>query len=178
VRLLSRVSKHRQGLKTILAGEISLPFVTGLYEVGGDVEKAATLWRRGGVSQLHSGFLRGLASLTTITGDTGTDDIFPGMLTTPVAGDDMVNSKLSSLLATVLASVLVTVEDLRASQLSLSPKRTFYQIGQADYRRYLEVLAGRVNKADAIFQHLGLSLINQNHRSPDPADVERFIILI
>jgi len=51
------------------------------------------------------------------------------MLTTPVSGYDMVNRKLSGFLATVLAPVLVTIEDLKASQLSLSPKWTFNQIG-------------------------------------------------
>ena len=52
--------------------------------------------------------------LAPVAGDAGADHILPDMLATPVAGDDMVKGKLMGLLATVLAGILVAVEDLKA----------------------------------------------------------------
>ncbi len=53
-----------------------------------------------------------------VTGRTGTDHIFPGVLAASVSRNDMVQGKLSSLLVAILAGILVAVEDLETSQLS------------------------------------------------------------
>ena len=54
-----------------------------------------------------------------IAGYAGTNHIFPDVFTTSVSRDDMVQGKLMGLLATILAGILVTVENLKAGQPSL-----------------------------------------------------------
>jgi hypothetical protein len=99
----------------------------------GDDEEGATTWWRGKTNKFHTGFLGGSARLAAITGNTGTDYIFPGMLTTAIAGDDMVQGELPALLTAVLAGVSVTVENLKAGQLSFATG-TLDQSCQPDYR--------------------------------------------
>lgn len=55
----------------------------------------------------------------TITGDTGADHIFPGVLAAAVSWDNVVQGKLSAFSAAILAGVVVTVENAKAGQLSL-----------------------------------------------------------
>jgi len=50
------------------------------------------------------------------------------MLTTPVSRDDMVQGKLPGFLTAILADVLVAVENLKASQLSISSERALNQV--------------------------------------------------
>ena len=109
--------------------------------------------------QLHPGLARGPTRLATITGDTGADHIFPGVLTAPIAGYDMVQGKLLGFLPAVLTGRMVTVEDLKASQLSF-PAGTPDEVSKADYRRYREAIADRVDEANAVLQHLGLAPID------------------
>jgi hypothetical protein len=49
----------------------------------------------------------------TVTGNTGADDILPGVLTATVAGDNVVQSKLPTFFAAVLADKLVTAKNLK-----------------------------------------------------------------
>lgn len=49
-----------------------------------------------------------------IAGYAGANHILPDVLTTPVSGNDMVQGKLMSLPATILAGILVAVENLKA----------------------------------------------------------------
>jgi len=81
------------------------------------------------------------------------------MLTSPIPGYDMIQSKLPGFLAAVLAGSMVTVKDLEASQLPF-PAGTLDEVGKADYRRYGEAIADRVDKADAILQHLGFASVD------------------
>jgi len=99
-----------------------LPLAPGVWVVSGDVKKASTAWLGRLINQSHPGLMRGPTCLAAITGYTGTNYIFPGMLSTPVSWDDMVQGKLSSFPATILAGVLVTFENLESGQLSLKPK--------------------------------------------------------
>ena len=97
--------------------------------MGGNVKEVVTAWRASRVQYSHPGFFRCLSSLATITGGTGADHVFPGVLATAIPGDDMVQSELSSYLTTILAGILVAVEHLKAGQLSLTPKWAFNQVG-------------------------------------------------
>ena len=99
----------------------------------GYVGKAATAWWGRRLSKFHSSLLRSPAGLAPVTGDAATDYVFPGVLTTPVARNDMVQGKLPGFLTAILAGVLVAVENLKASQLSISSERALNQIGQSDY---------------------------------------------
>ena len=51
----------------------------------------------------------------TIAGYAGTDYIFPGVLTTPVPGDNVVQGKILGFLPAILTGVVVTIENLQAS---------------------------------------------------------------
>jgi hypothetical protein len=113
----------------------------------------------------------------TITGNTGADDILPGVLAAVVAGDNVVQGKLSAFFATVLADILVTVKNLKAGEPSLW-SRTLNHAGQADYRGYREDLAYGVDESRSILQHLSLAAIYQDYRAPGTADIERLVVLI
>ena len=56
----------------------------------GDIEIRVVAGAEGLVNQFHPGFLRRSTCLAAVAGDTGADHIFPGMLTTPITGDDVV----------------------------------------------------------------------------------------
>jgi len=90
----------------------------------------------------------------------------------------MVQSKLSGFLTAILAGIMVTPENFKAGQLPSQPRRTSDYTGQANYRGHLEFAVNRTNKAGAIFQHLGLILIEQYYRPPYSTDVERLITLV
>jgi hypothetical protein len=82
--------------------------------MGENIKRVSPPWLGWLMNQSHPGFLGGSACLATITGNTGTDHIFPGMLSAPVSRDDMVQGKVSALLATILAGVLVTLENFKS----------------------------------------------------------------
>ena len=56
----------------------------------------------------------------SIAGYAGANQIFPVMLAIAVSRDDMVQGKLTGLLAAILAGVAVAIENLKASQFSLA----------------------------------------------------------
>ena len=112
-----------------------------------------------------------------VTRYTGTDDILPGMHSTLVARDDMVNGKLVSILAAVLAGIVVATEHLEPGQLSLGAGTLDY-MGETYYGRHLEDSAGSMNESGAVFQHLSLAAANQYQCSPCAADIKRLIVLI
>jgi len=80
--------------------------------VTGNVEKTTTAWLSRRMLQSHSSFFRSFASLTTIAGYAGTDYIFPGVLTPPVPGDNVVQGKILGFLPAILTGVVVTIENL------------------------------------------------------------------
>ena len=61
-----------------------------------------------------------------VAGDAGANHIFPGVLTTPVAWNDVVQGKLPSFLTAILAGVVVAIENLKASQSSLRPRALYH----------------------------------------------------
>src|SRR4030067_905239 len=118
----------------------------------GDDEEVAAAGRPGLANQLHVGFLRGAARLAPVAGDTGADDVLPGVPAAPVAGDDVVQRELTALLTAVLAGVAVPVENLVACQL-LFPARPLNHPGQPDDRWQGGGFTYRVNLAQAGFHH-------------------------
>lgn len=95
--------------------EVSFPLVAELYLAERNVRIAVGAWWRRRFVQFHISFIRGPAGFTTVTGGAGTDYIFPGMLTSPIAGNHMVEGKLSGLSTAVLAGMLVSVENFGAA---------------------------------------------------------------
>ena len=104
-----------------------MPFIPGLRIVSGDIKKTVTTWPDRLAEQLHAGFLRCPAGFTPIAGHTSADDVFPDMLPIPVSRHDMVQSKLAGFFTAILASIVVSPENLESGQLSLS------QIGAPDH---------------------------------------------
>ena len=103
---------------TMLLREVLLPLAPRVLIVSRNEKKTVTAWAERLANQLHPGFLGGSTCLTAITGYTGTNYIFPSMLSALVSRDDMVQGKLSSFLTTILTGVLVTFENLKSGQLS------------------------------------------------------------
>ena len=110
-----------------------MPLAPNVRVVGGYEKKAVTVRLGRLVNQSHPGLLRGSTRLPPVTGHTGTNYIFPGMLPITVPGNNMVQSKLSALLAAILADIVVTPEDLKPSQLPPRAIRTSNQGSQPDY---------------------------------------------
>jgi len=154
-----------------------VPFLSGLTVVIGDAEEKLVAGISRFTDELHPGFLRGSSCLAAVAEHTGAYHIFPGMLTSPVAGNDVVQSQLSGLLAAVLAGVFITVEYLIAGQFFL-PVRPFHHESEAYYGRELKAGAYRMDEAKAVFQHLRLALVNQHDGTLGPAYGERFIALV
>ena len=92
-----------------------MPFNPGLLVVMGNVERVIIAWWGGMINQSHPRLLRSSTCLTTIARYTGTNHIFPGMYAALKSWDDMVYSELPTLFATILASVLVPIENFKAS---------------------------------------------------------------
>ena len=71
--------------------------------------------------EVHVGFQWSPIRLFGITRNAGTDDVFPGSGSTPVAGDDVVEVQIFPFedLPTVLAGVLVALENIVARKLDL-----------------------------------------------------------
>ena len=82
-----------------------------------------------------------------------------------------------TLVTAILAGIMVPVEYLDASQFGLRA-RSFYQVGQADYRGQGKGDLGGVDIAGSIFQHLCFAAENQGKGSPGSADVKGFITLV
>ena len=81
----------------------------------GDIERGVILWRGGGAHQFHPSLLWGFTCLVTITTYAGANHIFPGVFATSVAWKNMVKGKLPAFFPTILAHVVVAVENLKAS---------------------------------------------------------------
>jgi len=128
-------------------GEVLLQFTAGGRVVGGDVKRAPIVWLGRLADEFHAGLLGSSAGLTAVTGHTGTDHIFPGMLSAPVARDDVVEGKLACFPAAILAGIVVTPKYLKPAQLPPQPEGTFDHGRQPDYGRYRELTIDRMNKA-------------------------------
>jgi hypothetical protein len=109
-----------------------LPFTQALLVLAGDIKGDVGFWLGRLMDQSHPSLFRGSACLTVVARDAGTDYIFPGMLPLAMARDNVVYSKLLSLLTTVLAGVVVTVEDPKACEFPFGVGSP-YKIAQFDY---------------------------------------------
>ena len=154
-----------------------MPLVPLAHVMIGDDIKGATGGRKWLPDELHVGFLGRAARFTPITGDTGADDIFPGMLTAAIARNDVVESKVPALLAAVLAGVAVAIEYLVAGHLSFAA-RPFNKPGKTYDRRQRNGLTDGVNVAESILEHLRLALKDKHHRPAGAAHRQRLEALV
>jgi len=112
-----------------------------------------------------------------VAGDTGADDVFPGMLAAAIAGYDVVQREMPALLSAVLAGVAVTVENLVAGHFSF-PMGTFNHLGEAYDRGQLDSGADSVDSADAVLNHLRFSPEDEDDGAASTADGERLVALV
>ena len=64
------------------------------------------------MAQRHGGFLRSSIALAHIAAEAGRGHVLPGVTTSPTAGHHMVDGQLIVTTAAVLASVVVTLEEI------------------------------------------------------------------
>ena len=89
----------------------------------------------------------------------------------------MVYGKLLGLFAAILAGMLVTVKNLKASEFSLGPG-SFYHVVQFNYGGHREDFASSVDKPSAVFQHLGFVMLEEHQGAPDSADTKWLVGLV
>ncbi len=119
--------------------------------------------------QLHTSFMGRSPGFLAITIYTGADDVFPCVLTSPVAWYHVVERKVSALLAAVLAGVSIPIEYLVAGHLALAMGAS-YQLRQADNRGQLDGLSKRMDIAEAVFNHLRFALPDEDDGAAGAAD--------
>ena len=162
----------------LLLVKVFLPFVPNLSLMSGNVEKPGKARPGGFIDKFHPRFPGSPARLTPVTEHAGTDNVLPGMLSSPVTGNNVVKGKLFGFFAAILADVPVTLEYFEPGQPSVNSVRSPYHRGEPDYRWYREITTNRVDKAGTVLQHLRLVLINEHHRPPHATNVKRLIALI
>jgi len=94
-------------------------------------KKSLTAWFSWFAKQFHARLFRSPTSFLVIADYTGANQVLPAMLSTEVPWDNVVQSKLASLLTAVLAGELVAVKDLETGKLWIHP-RTFHHISKAN----------------------------------------------
>jgi hypothetical protein len=137
-----------------------MPVSLDSYKMGRNIEIDTALRLNRGLEELHMGLFGSPSRFTPVAGGTGADQIFPGMLTVLVAGDNMVESELVAYFSAILAGIVVAVEYLKPAQFGLR-MWSFDQIRQSNNRRYGVMSAGCVDISGAIFQHLCLAAENE-----------------
>lgn len=90
-----------------------LPLLVIVEVVRKDIMDGVWGWL-GRMDQNHIGFFEGSAAFYMVALGAGGHHVFPGLLSTEVAGDDMIQGEVGFLSPTVLAGKVVTAEQLRA----------------------------------------------------------------
>src|SRR4030042_662662 len=126
-----------------------------------DGEQRAARRGPGGLYKLHAGFLRGPPGFLSSAVHAGADDVFPGVLPSPVARYHVVERQVPALLSAVLAGGLVPVEYLVAAPL-VPPVRPPDKLRQPYHRRQLVSAGKRVDIAESVLNHLRFALVDQD----------------
>ena len=111
--------------------------------------------------EFHPCFVWCSPCFAAVAGKTTANHIFPAMLAPSTTRNDVVQSQFFGLPPAILTSILITVEDFEASQLSLKV-RTLDQAVKADYRGDRKREADCVYHTQAIFDYLGFILEYQD----------------
>jgi len=122
----------------------------------------ASWWGRGRVAEeFHACFRWCPPCFAAVAGKTTANHILPAMLAPSATRNDVVQSQFFSVPFTILTSILITVEDFEASQLSLKV-RTLDQAVKADHRGDRKREADCVYHTQAIFDYLSFILEYQD----------------
>jgi hypothetical protein len=115
------------------------------------------------------------AALSAIAVWAGAHQVFPIVLASVVAWDNVVYGQVLGLMTTVLAGVVISSENLFLSELNPGAGPPDYG-GQLYHRRAQKGSGGGADDSAAILQDLGLTHHDQVHGPLDVADVERFVV--
>jgi hypothetical protein len=107
----------------------------------------------------------------------GSDQVVPVVLAASIARDDVVEGELSRAMAAVLAGVVVTEEDIAATEASAGVRSSDY-VDQANHGGDLKNKRGATQVAPSVLQHLGFTSVQQDEDAPGTADVQRLVVLI
>jgi len=118
-----------------------------------------------------------VAGLPQVTGEAATDDVVPFVTTSPALGNDVVEGDVLAFTAAVLTGVLVAVEHLEAGE-TLLEAGALDELGEADHRRDGDRGTYGMEFASTVLDHLCLAIDDEYHGSADPADVQRFEVLV
>jgi len=121
--------------------------------------------------------MRGSPRFAPIAGYTGADHIIPGMPSTTEAWQDMVKGKLSGLFAAILTDIAVTIEYLKAGQLSFTVGTLNHETQPYDGGDGENIRNG-VDKAHTVLNHLRFALVNQYEGTPGTANGKRLIAIV
>ena len=116
-------------------------------------------------------------AFSVITGRASSHQILPGVITSQVARQDMVDGHYRSMLPAVLAGIAVTAHDFPLGELDMRT-RALDHMDQADYRRAWESLRHRFNFPATIHDQAGFSAQNQRDRPPGIANIDRLEICV
>jgi len=136
------------------------------------------IWPPGSANQLQTGMLRRLMPLFIIAFQAGANQIFPGIFTAVDFGYDMINRHLRLLLAAILASRAVALDNILAGKHDPF-YRHFYIEVKPDYRwnRYLGRLRPQHISVGSLY-NFGLAHIKHYDGTPYAAHRNRFEILV
>jgi len=145
--------------------------------VVGDIEEGAAGGRGGNLYQLHVRLLGGPPGFMAVAFYTGADDVFPGVLPSPIARYHVVEGKVAALLSAVLAGVFIAVEDFIAGHLAHAAGSS-NELGEADDGGKLDGVGERVDVPEAVLNHLRFALPDEDDGAAGAADGERLVALV
>ena len=128
-------------------------------------------------TKVHVRLGQRFSAFTMVAGATGAHQVLPGVLSTTMSRNDVVERQIAGLHSAVLAGVVITNKDLAASEPN-ARARTLDEINQTDDRRPTERLVGCANVANAVLENLGLATVNEQDRPTSITHVQRLVILI
>src|SRR5438477_2077400 len=146
---------------------------------GADVareEVARCGWRpERGAGERHVRLPQRATALLVIAALARGDDVLPDVLAAAVAGDHVVEGEVVAALAAVLAGVVVADEDFLAGHLQHGPW-SLDVVGETDHGRRDDRSSLARDDVSVLLDDNGLLLIQQDHRAPHVAYVQRLVV--
>lgn len=101
----------------------------------------------------HTGILQQASTLAVVAGRAGGNHICPGVPTTQVARDDVVNCQFGCMSATILAGIMITAEDFPPGQFQVQAGTVNHSTEQNDRGTGIGT-TGSVNEPAAVCHHV------------------------
>ena len=127
--------------------------------------------------KLHLGLFKGKISFYVVTSCTGTYEIFPGFPSAQCPGHDVVHGHRSVFGTAVLALVPIPLHDVALGKDHLFMWNANVEEKPDDTGDRISVRYG-VEFLGGLLHDLSLSPKDQNNRSADTADINRFVALV